>query len=412
LAPLRSTDNETVLERLYRLAPRGALLGLERVRAASAAFDHPEKRFPSLHVAGTNGKGSVSAMVATMAHASGYRTGLYTSPHLCRFNERIQLGGEPVPDDVMFPVLEDVMQRCPELTFFETATLAAFVVFARLKVDLAIVEVGLGGRLDATNVLDSPRATAITTIGLDHTDRLGADIASIAREKAGILKPGVPAVLGRLLPVAFAEISARAQEVGAPILETVGDPALDAFVELHPPALLGAHQVDNARVAVALAHVLGLGERDIAVGLRDVRWPGRSETVRTPEGDVLLDAAHNPDGAQAVAAALAAQRLSPASVALVFGSMADKDSASMLAALGPHAAHRIYVPPEGRKAADPAALASLMPGQIAHDAAQALALGRKAVGPSGLVVVTGSIFLVGAARALLFGLERDPAVAL
>jgi dihydrofolate synthase / folylpolyglutamate synthase len=401
-----------VLERLYRLAPRGALLGLDRVRAASAAFAHPERRFSSLHVAGTNGKGSVAAMIAAMTHGAGFRTGLYTSPHLCRFNERIQLGGEPVPDNILFPVLEDVMQRCPELTFFETATLAAFVVFAELKVELAIVEVGLGGRLDATNVIDAPRATAITTIGLDHTDRLGTDLASIAREKAGILKPGVPVVLGRLLPVALSEISARAHELRAPMVETAGDSSLDAFVERHPPALLGAHQLDNARVAVALARVLGLGDRDIATGLREARWPGRLETVRTPEGDVLLDAAHNPDGAEAVAAALADKGLSPASIALVFGAMADKDAASMLAALGPHAAHRIYVPPEGRKAADPAALANLMPGQIAHDAAQALSLGRRAVGPSGLVVVTGSIFLVGAARALLLGLERDPAVAL
>jgi len=405
-------DKESVLERLYRLAPRGAVLGLERVRAACAAFENPERRFASVHVAGTNGKGSVSAMLAAMTDAAGFRTGLYTSPHLCRFNERIQLNGEPVPNDLLFPALAEVMDRCPELTFFETATVAAFVIFAKLGVQLAIVEVGLGGRLDATNVLESPRATAITSIGLDHTDRLGADIASIAREKAGIVKPAVPVVLGRLPPIALSEISARAREVGAPIVGTVGDADLEAFVDLHPTALAGTHQQDNARVAVALARLVGLRSRDIATGLRQARWPGRLETVSTAQGEVVLDAAHNPDGALAVAAWIASRHLPPASVALVFGAMGDKDSTSMLAALGPHAEHRIYVAPEGRKAADPAALASLLPGEIAHDAAQALLLGRKAVGPDGLVLVTGSIFLAGAARALLLGLERDPAVAL
>jgi len=351
-------------------------------------------------------------MLAAMTDAAGFRTGLYTSPHLCRFNERIQLNGEPVPNQLLFPALAEVMNRCPELTFFETATVAAFVIFAKLGVQLAIVEVGLGGRLDATNVLEAPRATAITSIGLDHTDRLGADIASIAREKVGIVKPGVPVVLGRLPPLALSEISSRAREVGAPIIETVGDPDLDAFVDLHPTALPGAHQKDNSRVAVALARAVGLRSRDIATGLRLARWPGRLETVRTAEGDVVLDAAHNPDGALAVAAWLEAKHLPPASVALVFGAMADKDYTAMLAALGPHAQHRFYVAPDGRKAADPAALACLLPGEIADDAAQALVLGRKAVGPDGLVLVTGSIFLAGAARALLLGLERDPAVAL
>lgn len=408
----KSTDKGTVLERLYRLAPRGALLGLERVRAASAVYDHPEGRFPSVHVAGTNGKGSVSAMTAAIARAAGRHTGVYTSPHLCRFNERIQIDGEPVADDVLFGVLDDVMNRCPELTFFETATLAAFVIFANAGVDLAVIEVGLGGRLDATNVLDAPEATAITTIGLDHTDRLGTDLGSIAREKAGILKAGVPVVLGRIVPVASVEIEARARAVGAPIVNAIGDADIDAFIALHPPALRGAHQLDNARVAVALARVLDIDDRSVATGLRDVHWPGRLETVATSEGDFLLDAAHNLDGAKAVAAALATKGISPASVALVFGAMADKDYEGMLTVLGPHAAHRVYVSPEGRKAADPSVLASLMPGPIAHDAAQALSLGRKAVGAGGLVVVTGSIFLVGAVRAFLLGLPRDPAIAL
>jgi dihydrofolate synthase/folylpolyglutamate synthase len=409
---LTSARTNGTLERLYRLAPRGALLGLDRVRAACEAFDHPERLFATVHVAGTNGKGSVSAMVASMTDVAGYRTGLYTSPHLCRFNERIQLNGEPVPDDVLFPVLDDVMTRCPELTFFETSTVTAFVIFAKLAVQLAVVEVGLGGRLDATNVLEAPRVTAITSIGLDHTDRLGNDLVSIAGEKAGIVKAGVPLVVGKLEPAALSAVAVRAHEVGAPIVETVGVADLDAFVAQHPPALVGAHQLDNARVAVAIARSAGLLPRDIARGLGRVRWAGRLETLSTSMGEVVLDAAHNADGARAVAQWLASRAVPPDRVALVFGSMADKDAASMLAALAPYADHRVYVAPEGRKAADPEMLARLLPGQIAADPAQALTLGRTMVGSGGWVVVTGSIFLVGAVRALLLGLERDPAVAL
>jgi dihydrofolate synthase / folylpolyglutamate synthase len=400
-----------VLERLYGLAPRGALLGLERVRAAVATFGHPERRFASLHVAGTNGKGSVSAMTAAMALEAGARAGLYTSPHLSRFNERVQVDGKPVDDDLLFPALEEVMNRCPELTFFETATVAAFHLFARLGVELAVVEVGLGGRLDATNVV-VPMATAITKVALDHTDRLGSTLTAIAHEKAGIAKPGVPLIVGSLAPEALAEVSRSAEAVGAPMKFADRDPLLDAFVERHPPALAGAHQRDNAKIAVLLGREAQFSDRAIAGGLRRVEWHGRLETIRSASGEVLLDAAHNADGAAAVARALAERSLSPARVALVFGAMADKDYATMLAALAPFAEHRVFVAPEGRRAADPAAMALLYPGVVAETAERALAIGRKSVGPEGLVLVTGSIFLVGAARSILLGLPRDPAVAL
>jgi dihydrofolate synthase/folylpolyglutamate synthase len=382
------------------------------MRAAAAQFANPERRFFSLHVAGTNGKGSVSAMTASMGWASGARVGLYTSPHLCRFSERIQIDGKPVSDAVLLPALQEVLDRCPELTFFETATLTAFVIFARLGVEWAVVEVGLGGRLDATNVLDAPRATAITSISLDHTDRLGKDLVLIAREKAGILKPRVPVVLGRLAPDALAEVLAKAEEVKAPVRLTSDDAGLASFVDLHPPALEGIHQMENARVAVALAREAGVSDDAIAAGLRDVKWYGRLETIRTPGGAVMLDAAHNPDGARALATALRSKGLAPSTVALVFGSMADKDFASMLSSLSTLADHRVYVAPEGRRAADPATIAQLVPGELADTTDQALRLGRRAVGPNGLVVVTGSIFLVGAARAILLGLPRDPPIAL
>jgi dihydrofolate synthase/folylpolyglutamate synthase len=365
-----------------------------------------------LHVAGTNGKGSVSAMTAAMGREAGVRVGLYTSPHLSRFSERIQVDGEPVAEAALAETLDDVLRRCTELTFFETVTIAAFQLFADLGVELAVVEVGLGGRLDATNILDAPRATAITRIALDHTDRLGSTIASIAREKAGILKQGVPVVVGPLVPEALAEVSAAALSVGAPIKLAHRDPAVLALVERHPPALEGEHQRENAKIAVALGREAGWSDHAIAGGLRRVVWPGRLETLHTGAGDVLLDAAHNPDGAEALAVSLRSRGIAPSRVALVFGSMADKDYPSMLAALVPFADHRVYVAPEGRRAVDPSAIAALSPGAVATTAEEALGLGRKSVGPTGLVVVAGSIFLVGAARALLLGLPRDPAIAL
>jgi dihydrofolate synthase/folylpolyglutamate synthase len=347
-----------------------------------------------------------------MGRAAGKRVGLYTSPHLCRFHERIQVDDGPAPDDALYPVLADVLERCPDLTFFETATLAAFLVFASLGVELAAVEVGLGGRLDATNVIESPRAVAITRIALDHTDRLGPDIASIAREKAGIIKPGATVIVGPLVADALREVMAVAEAERARVVATDSDGELAAFVAEHPPALLGAHQVDNAKIAVALGRAAGLGDAAIATGLRQVKWAGRLESLATTEGDVLLDAAHNPDGAAALAAALRARAMPPDKVALVFGAMADKDHAGMLAVLAPYAATRVYVAPEGRRAAEPALLAEEVAGHVAGSLSQALEIGRKACGRDGLVVVAGSIFLVGAARAFLLGLVRDPAIAL
>jgi dihydrofolate synthase/folylpolyglutamate synthase len=252
----------------------------------------------------------------------------------------------------------------------------------------------------------------VTRIALDHTDRLGTDLASIAREKAGILKRGVPVVVGPLDPVSLAEVTACAEKVGAPLRRTGDDPALATLVARHPPSLGGRHQVDNAKIAVALAEHLGCAEEAIAAGLAGARWPGRLELLATDHGEVLLDAAHNPDGAAALADALVERRRGPREIALVFGAMADKDAASMLALLAPHAAHRIYVVPEGRLATDPARLAEQAPGHIAASVPDALLRARSAVGPRGLVVVAGSIFLVGAARSELLGIERDPAVAL
>jgi dihydrofolate synthase/folylpolyglutamate synthase len=200
--------------------------------------------------------------------------------------------------------------------------------------------------------------------------------------------------------------------VGAHLRLTAEDRELTSFVEAHPLYLAGRHQRDNAKIAVALAEEIELSRDSMARGLRDVRWPGRLETLATPGGQVLLDAAHNPDGARALAAALAQTARDPHRVALVFGAMADKDARSMLELLAPYANHRIYVAPEGRRATDPGLLAQFQPGLIAASTPDALDRARAAVGPEGCVLVAGSIFLVGAARAHLLGLARDPAVAL
>jgi len=377
---------------------------------ACARFGHPERAFRAVHVAGTNGKGSVSAMIATMLHAEGKRVGLYTSPHLCRFAERIRIANEPIDDALLVPLLEEVLEGAPELTFFEAATLTAFLAFARAGVEVAVVEVGLGGRLDATNVIPSPLATAITRIAIDHVAQLGDSIASIAREKAGILKPGVPVVLGPLQDEARTEIidiahKARTQVIFAE--NEAENPLLDGSMGLDGP-----HQRDNAAIAIALGKLLGLRETSIARGLREVRWPGRLETLSTPEGTYLLDAAHNPDGASSLARALRTRDLDSKRVALVFGAMADKDYPAMLDLLVPFAEHRVYVAPQGRTPADPQALATTFGGITADSVQRGIELARNAVGPEGLVVIAGSIFLVGEARSLLLGIPRDPLIAL
>jgi len=390
-----------VLQRLYARIPLGMRLGLEPMLAACERTGHPERDFPAVHVAGTNGKGSVSAMVEAIARAQGKKTGLYTSPHLCRFAERIRIDGVPVSDDVLTALLGRALDAGPDLSFFETATLAAFLAFRDAAVDLAVLEVGMGGRFDATNVIPVPRAAAITRIALDHTDRLGKTLVAIAREKAGIAKAGLDIVVGGMAP-----------DVRVAIDEVVyGAGATTTGIEHEPfPArvgLAGEHQKDNARIAAVLAARTGASTGAIEEGLADVQWPGRLERI----GNVLLDAAHNPDGAESLAAHLRSLAIGPSEVALVFGTLADKDWGPMLDTLAPLAGKRLYVAPAGasRDAIDPAAMAARHPGTVSPSLPDALAsLGSV---PS-LIVVAGSMVLVGHARAVLLGLPRDPPVAL
>jgi dihydrofolate synthase/folylpolyglutamate synthase len=389
------------LRRLYERIPLGMRLGLGPMREACARAGYPEQALPVVHVAGTNGKGSVSAMVEAIARSHGMRTGLYTSPHLCRFAERIRLDGEPVSDDVLSALLGRALDDGPDLSFFETATLAAFLAFRDARVDVAVVEVGLGGRLDATNVIPTPRAAAITRIALDHTDRLGTTLLEIAREKAGIAKPGLDLVLGPMPPDVRQAIDEVAHAAGATTTLLDESAPLPSRV-----GLAGAHQRDNARLAAELGRRIGASARAIEEGIAEVRWPGRLERI----GNVLLDAAHNPDGAEALAAHVRTLGIPPERAALVFGTLADKDWAPMLDTLAPLANSRVYVAPSGasRSAVDPSAMAARHSGAISASLAEALDASRQA----GLTLVAGSMVLVGQARALLLGLPRDPSVAL
>jgi dihydrofolate synthase/folylpolyglutamate synthase len=340
------------------------------------------------------------------------KTGLYTSPHLARFAERIRLGGAPIDDAALTELLADSLRREPTLTFFEIATLAAFRAFRAAKVELAVLEVGLGGRLDATNVVPKPRAAAITRIALDHTDRLGTTLESIAREKAGIAKPGLEIVLGAMSREVRAAIDEVAHAAGATTLPVDEDAGANGFTDAAKVGLAGTHQRENAKIAYVLGARIGATHDERVRGIASVVWPGRLETLETPSGAVLLDAAHNPDGIDALVSHLGSIGASPEHVALVFGVLADKAWAEMLDRLAPAASQRFYVCPVGRPAVDPSLLAERHAGVVVYTTVEALTLARKESGPSGLVVVCGSILLVGEARALLLNLSRDPPVAL
>jgi dihydrofolate synthase/folylpolyglutamate synthase len=353
-------------------------------------------------------------MTAAILGAAGLRTGLYTSPHLCRFTERIRIDGREIDGDWLALCDRRVEATGVPLTYFEIATALAFLAMAENGVEVAVLETGLGGRLDAVTTAE-PAAVAITSIGLDHTAYLGDTLRAIAREKAGILKPGVPCFLGRLPGEADEEIARVAAEVGGPLRRLGRD--------FEPPAsplgLAGRHQRDNAAVAVALAQEAaarlgrGLDARldaaTVATALAGVSWPGRLERVGD---DVLLDCAHNADGARALASALA--ELAPGRrVVLLVSIVADKDAGEMLAALKPAAAAVVVTRSNNPRALPPEALAvaarrSFAEVAVREDSETGLAEGRRLAGEGGLVVVCGSTFLVGAVRARLLGEAVDP----
>ncbi len=411
---------------LYALGneARSSRLGLERMTALVEALGNPHRVGRFIHVAGTNGKGSVCAMVESALRAAGLRTGLYTSPHLAEPTERIRIGGRPVTADDFVWAFEQVhlaaelalrdgrLEHHP--TYFETVTAMAFVLFRERAVKSAVLEVGLGGRLDATNVV-TPQLCVITPIDFDHETYLGKSLEAIAAEKAGILKPAVPAVFAAQRPEVVGTLEAAAAGAGIEPVWTsrwrAEDVALEAggsrFMAVGPRAirlecpLAGQYQVANALTALTALDCLGVPDDAIRDGIRQVRWPGRLERV-TAAPEIILDGAHNPAGARALAAHIerfyAGRR-----VWLIYGAMRDKAVAEMSAILFPLAQEVIVTAPDQARAVRPELVAEMVTHprlRTAPRVADALALAREAK-PEDVIFVTGSLFLVAEARALL-----------
>jgi dihydrofolate synthase / folylpolyglutamate synthase len=430
-----------------RLATReffGIKLGLDTIAALVDGLGHPERTFLAVIVAGTNGKGSVTAMVSRALHAAGVRVGRYTSPHLVHLRERYAIDDVDVSDSQLDAALQAVFDAEDRLlaaaalpgpaTYFELTTAAAFVIFRAAAVQVAVVEVGLGGRHDATNVVQA-RLAVITSIGIDHVAQLGSTLAQIAGEKAGVIMPGATVVSGVTEPEPAAVIETVASAQSARLIRAFDDVHIGATerggettLRLTTPmrnygpvtlSLRGAHQVANAVVATRLLETLeamgvGGGADAIAIGLSDARWPGRLERRVLPDGvPVILDGAHNPAGAIALAHWLRSSGFAPGT--LVTACMRDKDVTGLLAPLLPLATRAVATAVDFPRALPPAdlaasirALAPVMPVQVATSPAAAMATASE---HGGRIIVAGSLFLVGAVRAWLDDAPgmRDPA---
>jgi len=403
---------------------RGWDLKLERMRAACAIVGSPQRSFGVLHVAGTNGKGSTAAFAESVLRASGVRTGLYTSPHLVDFAERIRAGGGCIPPEVVVALVDELRAALDgaglELTYFELATLLAFVWFARIGVELAVIEVGLGGRLDATNVVE-PLACAVTSIALDHEAWLGSTLEAIAAEKAGILKAGVPAVTGRLEPAAARVVADRAAAVGARLLRAGIDFTLegpdDALVFRGPAGLVwdglrlglrGAVQRRNAEVALGMLACIRdawpASPEAVRCGLAAAAWPGRLAIV-SEAPLLLLDGAHNLAGVEALTRELPTI-VGKRPVTVVLAVMADKPASEIARRLAPLAS-RVVLTRVGPRSADPGGLAAAIPPGpaivVQPDPHVAIQHALTSTPPGEAILVTGSLFLVGAAYAVVGG---------
>ncbi len=396
-----------------------AKLGLDRIRAVLAALGNPQEAYRVVHVAGTNGKGSTCAMIAAGLRAAGVRTGLFTSPHLVEPTERIQIDGIPVTKAQFSRAFDVVHQTAEKLvvsqeidehpSYFETVAAMAFWLFRELSVHTAVVEVGLGGRLDATNVVE-PVLTVITPIDLDHQMFLGDTIAAIAGEKAGILKRGVPAIIARQRPEAEAVLEAKAAELGIPLRRAadfeISDFEIDArgsrFSGIECP-LAGEHQVDNAVAAALALETLGVAP----AGIAETRWPGRLEHI-SPNPDIILDGAHNPAGARALAEYL--EKYYPdRRLWMVFGAMRDKAVDEMGAILFPLADELILTAADSPRSLPPGELATLAGrGRTQPNIVAALELVARDAAAEDVIVITGSLFLVGEARAASYNRNSWP----
>ncbi|MFN3938550.1 MAG: bifunctional folylpolyglutamate synthase/dihydrofolate synthase [Gemmobacter sp.] len=413
--------SDALLARLMTLHPKVIDLTLDRMHRLLAALGHPERRLPPvIHVAGTNGKGSTQAMIRAGLEAAGHTVHAYTSPHLARFHERIRIAGRLIEEDHLSALLDECETANGDapITFFEITTAAALLAFSRVPANWLLLEVGLGGRLDATNVVDRPELTVITPVSLDHQQYLGDTIEQIATEKAGILKPGVPCVVAPQHPDGLAAIEARAEAVGAPLLVARREwqaweergrlvfQDLRGLLDLPRPNLPGPHQIDNAGAALAALRWLGLDEAACEAAVTRADWPARMQRLRhgplvdlAPGVELWLDGGHNPAAGEALAATLAAMPARPTHA--ICGMLNTKDVGGFLHPLSAVliGLRAVSIPGEANTLpADvtaEAAGAAGIPAAVAPDPAAALAA-IAAETPHARVVICGSLYLAGA----------------
>lgn len=412
------SGSDAILDRMMTLHPKVIDLTLDRVHRLLAALGHPETRLPPvIHIAGTNGKGSTQAMIRAGLEASGAAVHAYTSPHLARFHERIRLAGTLISEAALTALLDECVQANgpDEITFFEITTCAAFLAFSRTPADWTLLEVGLGGRLDATNVVDRPALTIITPVSLDHEAFLGDTIAKIAGEKAGIIKRGVPCVVGPQHPEGLAAIEATAARLGAPLWvfgqhwnawEERGRLIYqdeNGLLDLPLPNLPGPHQIQNAGAAIAALRLLRSGEPEAAVTRAE--WPARMQRLRqgplaasAPGVELWLDGGHNPAGGEAVAATLA--RMPARETHLICGMLNTKDVRGYMRPLAAHATRLWAVSIPGEKNTLPAedtrdaARDAGIQAEAAASVAEALS-SIAAANPRARVLICGSLYLAG-----------------
>lgn len=413
-------SSDAVLERMMTLHPKVIDLVMDRVWRLLAVLDHPERSLPPvIHIAGTNGKGSTQAMIRAGLEAEGVRVHAYTSPHLARFHERIRLAGELISEEALTALLDEcVTANGPdEITFFEITTCAAFLAFSRVPADYTLLEVGLGGRLDATNVVDKPALTIITPVSIDHQQYLGETLPEIAGEKAGIIKRGVPVIVGPQDEAGLAVIEARAARLGAPVLafgqhwnvwEERGRLIYqdeNGLLDLPLPNLPGPFQVHNAGAAIAALRALGKSEAACEAAVTRAFWPARMQRLRVgplvdsaPSVELWLDGGHNPAGGAAVAATLA--RMPARQTHLICGMLNTKDVRGYMEPLAPHVAqlHAVSIPGEKntlpaevtRDAAAAAGIKAVTAGSVAQALAEIAA-----AAPEARVLICGSLYLAG-----------------
>lgn len=413
---------DETLSYLYGLQKHGLKFGLDNIRAILSLLGEPQKSFRSIHIAGTNGKGSTSCMIERLLRASGLKTGLFTSPHILRFTERIQVLGEEITEESVIKLTDEIRGLIGDMspTFFEFITAMGFLYFMRKKVEIAVIEVGMGGRLDATNVLE-PEVSVITPIGLDHKEFLGRNLKEIASEKAGIIKKGIPVISAAQEPPALEVIKSKAMEMSSELF-LEGRDFKSIFRESYPDGIVidyesnsirldwlgvslrGRHQAQNAALALrAVEEIVGDDILKIKDSLSDIHWAGRLERV-SDDPEIIIDGAHNPHSAQTLRDSI--KELYPKrDITLILGIMSDKDIEGILRALLPLASEIILTAPNYERAEPPQRLRDRAQGlgygaRVSESIKDAIEI-AKTITPKNLILITGSFYTIGEAKEAL-----------